>query len=243
MHWEVQVVGDTADLAMFAARFSDETLTIVKHNNEYVLKAKAFAGLDSCRAVAERAKELLTILSGSARLTLGSHTSLSLGGAVYQVKEDGGRNTFVITKTAKHRIRTFPATITGTKKCGTKKIHHPAEPIANWFPQAIKDEAMTKALRLRNSDNLAWVDLYRIYEVVEDDIGKSTIVEKGWSTKEALRQFKHTANSVAAVADQARHGKERTQPPKKAITLSEARGLIDTILKGWLEYKVKPDNT
>lgn len=47
--------------------------------------------------------------------------------------------------------------------------------------------------------------------------------------------------SVAAAGDEARHGKERKDPPRKPMKLPEARGLVDRILKGWLHSKAKAD--
>ena len=84
---------------------------------------------------------------------------------------------------------------------------------------------------------LDWVDLYRIYEVIESDMGRSVILAKRWATNADIKLFKHTANSVAATGDQARHGKETSTPPVKPLTLSEARALVDTLLRAWLAHK------
>lgn len=236
MNWQVQVIGEAADLDMLSASISGAGVSIVKRDKEYVLEAEAFAELESAQAVTQEAEKILTALSGSARLVLGSHTSLSAG-AVYRVKEDGSRDIFVSLKPATMRIRAMPLTATVTRANSTKEVRHPADPIAKWLPLATTDEAVAKVLRLRNSDELGWVDLYRVYEVIEDNIGSSTIVANGWATKRSIERFTRTANSVTAAGDKARHGRERSQPPRNPVRLSEARELVDQILKGWLEYK------
>src|SRR6266849_8946952 len=94
-----------------------------------------------------------------------------------------------------------------------------------------------KALRLRDDDSRGWVELYRLYEVIESDIGRPVIVANGWVSDRDIGRFKHTANSVEAAGDEARHGKEETDPPARPLSLAEARTLIDRLLSGWLAFK------
>jgi hypothetical protein len=100
----------------------------------------------------------------------------------------------------------------------------------------MRNPVIAKALRLRNSDDLDWVDLYRLYEVIKSDVGR-LIHQLGWARHDELQRFSHTANSVAATGDKGRHGVERSRPPSKPVSLSDARELIDRILLAWLAYK------
>jgi len=104
-------------------------------------------------------------------------------------------------------------------------------------PGHTQDQVVAKALRLRNADNLDWVDLYRLYELIENDVGRP-MHQLGWASRSELDRFARTANSVAAAGDKARHGVERTHPPRKPMTFSHARELIDRIMKAWLGWKV-----
>jgi len=63
------------------------------------------------------------------------------------------------------------------------------------------------------------------------------MIELGWVTNDKLERFTHTADSVGAVGDDARHGRERTQPPPRPLSLSAARDLIDRLLRSWLTWK------
>lgn len=236
MHWEVQLVGDPTDLRMLADTFSDSEIRIAVTGEEYVLRAHEFQDLDSASSVRKRAQEIVTQLSGSSRLLLRSYEPLEVGG-VYRVKDDGRRDFTVFVNAVVVRVRALPVTVGVTKPNGTTEFPKPADPIAKWLHLATKDPAVAKALRLRDHDGLDLVELYRIFEVIEADVGSSTIHQQGWATKKSVREFKHTANSVDAAGDQARHGKEKTQPPSNPLSLPRARELIDRILKGWLEHK------
>jgi hypothetical protein len=121
---------------------------------------------------------------------------------------------------------------------GSEDHFNQADPVAGWIDAGLRDVNVAKVLRLLSSGQPSWVELYRILEVVEQDIrGLKYIAQQGWATDIALRRFKHTANSPTTAGDDARHGKESTRPPTNPMMLSEANALIATILHNWLRTK------
>ncbi len=103
---------------------------------------------------------------------------------------------------------------------------------------AASDENVKKALRLLGSGDLSWVDLNRIWEVVEGDVGgEHELKKKNWVPRVKLDLFGRNANSSAAVGDAARHGRQSGEPPKEPMDLYEAQALIKTLVKKWLESK------
>ncbi len=231
MAWEVQLTGDPTDLQMLADTFTGGAIQIAQSGKEYVLRSSQFERLDSAASVRESAIELVTALSGSARLALGAQEAIDVGAAVYRVGPDGKRDITVLVGQAVLHARALPITVVH----GTQ-IHRPADPISKWLPLVTQDLVVAKALRLRNAGDLDWVDLYRLYEVIENDVGH-LMHQLGWASRNELERFARTANSVAAAGDKARHGVERTDPPRKRMSLSHARELIDRIMKAWLAWK------
>src|SRR5699024_4338714 len=113
----------------------------------------------------------------------------------------------------------------------------PADDVPAWVELGINDEAVAKVLRLL-TNSLDWVGLYRIYEVIESDIGGlDALVSTGWATKARVKLFKHTSNSPGAIGDDARHGKESSQPPSQPMHLHEARNLVESLINPWLKSK------
>ena len=104
---------------------------------------------------------------------------------------------------------------------------------------ARSDSAVAKALRLLSAaDSNSWVGLYRIYEVVEADVGgESALKTCGWGSPADLKRFKHSANSVSVGGDAARHGKELTSPPNNPMSLEEAGSYVTYIVSAWLGSK------
>ncbi len=230
MHWEVVLAGEVADLRMLTEVFRDSGLCISeREGTEFVISADAWNALDSAQEVRAGAMETASWLSGSARLTLGTTRSIEAGG-VYKVRDDGSRDVFIFVESGEIRWRGFPATI----RVG-EEVRYPAEPVKEHIAVAAKTAAVARALRLRAVDRPDWVELYRMFEIVEHDMG-SGIWQRGWAAKAEVDRFTHTANSPAA-GDGSRHGVQKKAPPKNPMTLEEASAIVDKILRSWIESK------
>lgn len=233
--WEVELIGGEADLSMLAEAFIDETV-IALAGGKYFLRSPDFEELGSAPAVRDRASEIARSISGLARLTLQSPAPLRVG-AVYETRTDGTRAIYLFPDPVHLELRVFPATITLGKPDGSEEIHRPADRARDWLRVAESDEAVRRALRLRDAGDLDWVGLYRLYEVIHEDAGKD-IVEL-WVSRKKLRSFTHTANSVDAVGDEARHGRRTSDPPKNPMELNPARKLVDELLEKWIRWKLE----
>jgi hypothetical protein len=157
---------------------------------------------------------------------------------ITRVRPDGGRDIFVAVSDMIHVRATVGLEV--TRSDGTTEVANPAGSVPGWVRLGLADPKVAKALRLLGTEEHDWVSLYRLYEVIEDDVGSlDNIVRYGWATKASIRRFKHTANSPGAVGDASRHGKESTTSPPDPMDLGEARALIEVILHNWLRSKMK----
>lgn len=90
-----------------------------------------------------------------------------------------------------------------------------------------------RALRIFGRDDADYRDLYHVLEIAKAAVGSSLYAD-GTVTKAEVGRFEHTANSVHALGDQARHGHETTQPPSEPTSLSDAQELVARALRVWL---------
>ncbi|GJL62896.1 MAG: hypothetical protein NPIRA04_15500 [Nitrospirales bacterium] len=237
MAWEIEIKGDE-DVLLALSRTDEvkkeEEYVLEGRDNKFVLCGKAFLQFQDAEKVREYGEKVTKLLSGTARIHLGSQKKISMI-AVLKINENGAKDIFVIPDPANFRVEASMSVsaVVMTKDGKIKEEPHPAKSVFKCITKALKNEAVAKALRLRDEDNLEWVQLYRIYEVIESDIPKKDMVNKGWSSKKKIDLFKQTANSVKAIGDQARHGKEYTEPPSKPMDIWEAKGLVDDLLKQW----------
>lgn len=235
MKWEVQISGDLSDLCELAKSLTNNDLRIIERDGQFFLETIRFSYLTTSEEVIAVTSDLLPILTGAARLSLGGRTPLQIAN-IAKVRKDGGRDIFVSVSDTIHVRDTVSVKI--TRADGSIEVVNPADKVPDWINAAFKNPNVAKALRLFGNDKHDWVSLYRLYEVIEADVGGiDKIASEGWATKKTIKRFKHTANSPGAIGDSARHGKEYSDPPANPMDLGEAVPLVEVILHNWLRSK------
>jgi len=175
---------------------------------------------------------MIITLNGILKIFMNSLEGIELG-EVYKVDENGHQDVYMTFSANISVASANSPTIKIESSDGTVEIHNPYDGISNLYQKSKGNTAKEKALRLISSSaNLNWSDLYRIFEVVENDVGTSQVTS--WLSNALVERFTHSANSVTAAGDQARHGKEKTKPPKNPMPIDEARSMIFTILRKWI---------
>jgi hypothetical protein len=239
MTWEVQLIGLDSVLGELSETLCSGELVVARSECQYILQSSRFDNLPDVQSVRAEAERIVEALSGVSRLLLESAQSLKIG-SVIEVLSNGRRNIFVQLEPAVLRISAGVASLQVTHADGTVEVRRRSDPIASWVRKALSNGEVARAVRLRDAGVLSWPDLYRLFEVLETGAGgEQQIIAEGWSTRSELRRFKHSANSVAAAGDEARHGVERTQPPMDPMKLADARGFLDRLLRLWLDSSKK----
>ncbi|HEY8034028.1 MAG TPA: hypothetical protein VIF37_00375 [Methylobacter sp.] len=209
-------------------------------DGEFLYESIAFATCSTSEEVLAVANEELSVLSGVLKLARDSFEPLRTG-AVYRLNPAGGRDVFVrITETLQLRCEVEEITLTVTDNQGNVVISPSPPPRAVLIAAlAATDIAVAKAMRLLSAaDSKSWVGLYRLYEVIEADIGGGHALKKcGWGSARDLKRFKHSANSVTVAGDAARHGKELEVPPTHPMSEGEAVAYVNYVLQAWLAAK------
>jgi hypothetical protein len=225
MKWEIQVSGGARDLKELSKSLTNDELRITERDGQFYLESTRFETLTTSEEVRSAASEILPILIGATRLALGGRTPLEIGG-IAMIREDGTRDVFLFASDTIHVMESATVKIQGSN--GTVQVVNPADRVPSWVNLGLGNQKVAKALRLLGTEEHDWVSLYRLYEVIEGDVGgMEEIAENGWATKSSIRRFKHTANSPAVSGDESRHGKESTAPPPNPMELGEARSLVE----------------
>ena len=237
MSWQVAVCGPQGILAELAHAFHpgvDPCLTC--RDAAWVLESPRFESLPDAEAVRSLSVEVVTTLSAFARVRFGSTAPITVG-SVWDVKPDGSRAVYAHVEGVTAKAAVGAVSVVVTHKDGTVEKHRPTDRSPEWVSRALADPEVARALRLRNAASLSWTDLYRIFEIVCAGVGGTeTLTKRKWTTRSRIRLFKHTADSVAASGDQARHGVEATDPPPTPMSLADAGRFIDELLERWIEH-------
>lgn len=240
--WEVQIRGALSDLEHLARHFSSATASVFRdeRDDSYLYYSKAYDSCDTSEKVLETTDGELAVLSGILKFVRDSHEPL-LSGAVLKRHADGRCDIFVhIRESIQIRTELGEVTVTITDAQGNPAQQPtPAPRTVTIAALATQDAAITKAMRLfAPPEAKTWVGLYRVYEVIEADVGgEHSLQKKNWSSKSDLKRFKHSANSVKVAGDAARHGKEHEHPPSNPMTIEEAVAYVNYVMHAWLASK------
>ncbi|MEG4939053.1 hypothetical protein [Microcoleus sp. F4-D5] len=212
-------------------RSSDE-FSLMAENDEYYLTSSRWESLTNHSAVHSEATKPLQDISAVAMIYFPGFPLLKPD-IICEVDEEGKR----------HRRFALSATINVGSSCSVSIQLEGGQDIIpklefeSWRKLAEEDEIVKNVFRQFRDFEHNWINLYKVYEIVEKDAGKKKIEQ--WIIKDKIRQFKHTANSQSAIGDDARHGVDQNQnaPPKEPMSLSEADALIRNLVKQWLQWK------
>ena len=237
MEWFVKIRGERFDLEDLCKSVNSRELCIIQEGQDFILKSTDFNSLIDADEVRSKANEIIMLMNGAARLVKEMKKSLAVD-CVVKVLDDGNRNFFIQPTEATSTRCSVNAPDVAID--GVVQQVHQKGPISSWITVARHDVSVAMVLRLYGSGEHDWVGLYRIYEVIENDIGGVIkIVKNGWATNESIKLFKRTANSPGAIGDKSRHGLGATEPPKHPMKLSEAKSLVETIIHKWIRLKGK----
>jgi len=209
-------------------RSSDE-FSLIRENSEYYLTSSHWESLTNESDVYCEATKRLQYISAVARIQFTDFPLLKPD-MIYEVDEEGKR----------HERRALSATINVGSSCSVSIQLEGGQDIIpilefeSWMKLAEEDETVKNVFRQITEFDRNWINLYKVYEIVNKDAGKKKIQQ--W-TKDKIGDFKRTANSQKAIGDDARHGVDDNDPQKEPMSLSEAKALIMTLLQKWLLWK------
>jgi hypothetical protein len=233
--WKVQLTGDELDLEELPVLFASGDPTIIKDGHAYYLVSSAFERLNDADDVRRAATEFIEIINGLSR-TIQPEYQPSAVDTVVREGEDGPKQILAfssakVTARAKLKFRV-------TRGNGTQDPDPNEGRLTGQFLVARQYEPIQRALAFVNRKELTWNDLYRAAEVVQEDVG-GQMYNMGWISEKVFSRFTGTANSFSVLGRDARHGRDRTQPPPNPMPFEEARALVFRLLAQWIESKSK----
>jgi hypothetical protein len=239
MTWLVGLNGDPADLDLVARSLADADVKVRREDEQYFLVLSKFGDHENESSVREEAKQIIERLSGWARVELQISKPIRFRNVV--IRESNGKKYVVVTpEPAEARAGAVPGAVT---------ITHPDGSVTNkgfsagsgqaWMELAERDEVVGRVLGTLGAGSLDWSTLYKVIELIREDCGgEGNFVSRPWCSRREYELFKRTANSPGAIGKDARHGVEKTEPPKKPMTLVEAQAFVRKVVRAWVLAKL-----
>lgn len=202
--------------------------------------------LDTCqddREIRERAVAVLRELNGLANSEFGNHKAVSLSDRMWRVREDGGRDTFLMLAPAVMRIKGGAIGVV-TDPDGTAK-EPPPDPRAEFFGRIKSDPKLREIIGAMGVE-LSWQKLRVASEKVValvDGRGRgnnyNALVKHRYAEQEQIDQFKANVEDPRLGGTEAVHGVARGPLKGTKMSVEEGRAFVVGLLRSYVDRQVR----
>ena len=225
----IQLTGDNIDIEDIKLGFKASEWKISKESDGYYLTSESIEETFDHDEILYNVSLLLDVLNGAANIIHKDHKKI-VTGCLIEVDENGKRNIFVSI----HETVTIRDRCTAELIRDGKIIEIPPSKIEDWVTKAKTNKSVRDVLHFFN--DITWWNLYKVYEIIKDDLGREDKIYK-LINKSELKCFTQAAQSRDFIGDQARHAGKRFIPPQKKLTLDEASNTIIKLFENWISTK------
>lgn len=240
MEWIVQLqIPNSRIHQRLVDLFSFPDLSLeVDPDSGLVMRSSTFGALgfgdDAAESVEKQADELLKTVRGGIKVALGHSLEIRRGHSI-RINDNGSRNVFVLIEECIPLVDE-PVIVTTDQHGNEIRVSTPIDPVAEWFSLSLTNQHVRNALNRLAKAELDWGDLYAILDAVNADVA-NRVYDDSWATEQEVKLFKHTANNVQALGEEARHALPAWIPPADPMTYAAARTLIERIVVKWLAWR------
>jgi hypothetical protein len=229
--WAIDLQGDQIDLTESVTLFARDAEICIRtgivstNPAATVLVAREFEPLSTAEEVHTAGERIVDFLNGILFVQDPARKPISIGG-IHERRPNGLWNVAILCASAHITLR-------GVKALGVVAGQHSPPPVQTaWMAAGLKDEVVADVLTyLRAQPD--WFDLYKAYETMTKNTGRNP-TGLGWPSERQLSDFRKSAQLR-------RHSKEWCVRQKLdwpgPIELPEARTLIRSMAKAWLDWK------
>ena len=229
---------DESDVEGLRRLFPTGAVAIKKIEDAYYLQLPdRESPLDENDAL-EVAKVALSRLSGIALLEVGNFRPPTILGTSKR-DPSTGKLTTALRITVKAEVRSYGYVSPKYKlPDGTFATNESPRTFGEIVTEvANENKYLSHALSVFGQESGTWRGLYKVLDAIREPYRKKlkNLYDQFPTFKDDIENFKHHADCYAALGADARHGFINWQPPKKKMSLVEARNLIRGLLNAWVK--------
>lgn len=229
-NWYLEIDAEMEDLEKITSIKLEGKIQFLNLNERFFIRSDSFEQCKNLEDVLRQGEEIVKVINGIAEVNLNLSSKISILGAtkIDSETQDIERNYGQSSISGELCIVTDLNDSENTKNS-----------LENWFRLSEKDENVRKVFTLLNYGLDSYFNMYRIYEIIKNDLGK-TYLETLKVNKEDIERFTGTANRPDASGELARHGYMAGSPMNKPpMNLNEAYRMIYNMIYRWIHYKIE----
>jgi protein-S-isoprenylcysteine O-methyltransferase Ste14 len=220
---------DAEDLHVYLAGYP---ITVNQRGSKFFLVIPVELTGPGYESVIPLAQEQVARINGAASVVLDGYRYIGVDdGAYYGIDAEGEiAHTVVAVGTTEGRAKAGHITVSID---GVQQPDSGTGQLARLLQVAETSTGMADALAVVGRLSPIWSELYLVYELVESNTG-SRMYSDGWITQDEGTLFTRTANSYTALGREARHGKDRRDPPSNPMPRPLATQLMRKLVAAWI---------
>jgi hypothetical protein len=226
----IQLTGEKLDIQDIQSGLNTSNWKVTQELDGFYLSSSDLDKLTDHSDILSKARQFLDAANGAANIVHSNHKPVGLG-ALKERNENGGFNIYIsLSDTIQARSR-LTATMTTNQDPDPKTIKTTIE---RWIEIADREENVRDVLHFFNETT--WWNLYKIYEIIKDDVGGQNRLYQ-LIPKTEIKQFTQAAQSRDLLGDHARHASKTYVPPTTPLTLSQAQTTLKKLFANWIQLK------
>lgn len=226
----IQLTGERIDIQDIQFGLNTSSWKIIEETDGFYLNSPELDKLNDNAEIISKAKQFLDVANGAANIFHQDHKHVGIG-AIKQKNDKGGYNISIsLSSTIQFRSR-LRGTLTTNLDPSSNLI---VTTIEDWIEKADKYESVRDTLHFFNE--ITWWNLYKIYEIINDDVGGQERLYK-LIPKSELRLVTQAAQSRELLGEHARHASKKYKPPATPVTINQAHATIKKLFENWINLK------
>ncbi len=226
--WTVRLRGDRADLVHLPGRFSSGPIQVVEESDQYYLHSNELEDVQVIGDARERVCRLVDSMNGALALLVPGYKPIE----AYSLETKTADGSFAVCNRASEMV-TFREPVLDAGLL-----------LDDTAPRLVslsdEDPAVADVLRLLGKGRPDAVTLYKLYEIISDDVGGDSVITKvhQWVSRTELARFTNSLNNRKVLGDDARHATQKFSPPRNPMSLDDALTFVRKLIINWLHTKV-----
>lgn len=236
MAWIVELGGDQHTLSELEESFREEAVVVLV-DGKYRLPSELFSETSDYAAVKIIAEREVEYLNGYLRVFLPGRRPIATS-HIHQ-QEPGKPKVAYVTVTESLAVSARLVGLRLGDDEGILEVSQPGPGFKTWRTIIQNNQAMADVFEYMKKPLNDWSNLGRTLEVIEHDFDdRDALIATGWIDEESLKRFHATANNPVVAGATARHGARKYKAPKQPMGIDEARTMVISIVRQWIEEKL-----
>jgi hypothetical protein len=233
--WMVNISGKEGDVKYISQVVKAVNMSIIQEDGEFYLKSDEFNTMNNASKIFEYANQFLKVAFSIANLYYEKIDSISCS-SVTCINDKGEKSVFIfLSSTIKVSTRVESSIIVTDSQEITSELERQEKEYEVFINAARKDKNILDAINFYLTPN--WINLYKAYELIKDDVTEKKIISYGWASKRNISRFKQSAQCRELLGNEARHASKKYPLPSDPMDIDEAKYFIKYLLFDWMKSK------